>query len=171
VALIFFVSSTGRWSSHNTTLWSFPDLSKWGAVTETGSSVSWVKTAREQVASKPMPRIEFESTLFWVTARRTEAQMLRQMSFVDCSYNNDGLSAQKSQRRRGETHVIAGLRLPETNVLGGEAHNITNFVDDARPCASCANINADIMVHLDMNFVPNIEGALSGRRPDSAPRN
>ena len=32
-------------------------LSKLGPVTETGSSVSWEKTAREQVASKAMPRI------------------------------------------------------------------------------------------------------------------
>lgn len=35
---------------------SLPSLLKSGPVTGTGSSVSWVKTAREHVASNPMPR-------------------------------------------------------------------------------------------------------------------
>jgi predicted nucleic acid-binding protein len=68
------------------TLWSLSELSNLGPVTETGSSVSWVNTAREQVASKPMPRMECGSTLCWAIARWTDVQIQRQMSFVDCSY-------------------------------------------------------------------------------------
>lgn len=68
-------------------------VSNLGPVTETGSSSSWENTAREQVASKPMPRIEAGFILCWLIARCTEMQMQRQISVVDCSwvytYQND----------------------------------------------------------------------------------
>lgn len=60
-------------------------VSKLGPVTEMGSSSSWEKTAREQVASKPMPRTEAGLILCWLMARCTEIQMQRQISVVDCS--------------------------------------------------------------------------------------
>ena len=56
-------------------------------MTDTGSSVSCVNTAREQVASKPMPRIVEASTLFWSIALCTELHMHLQISVVDCSYS------------------------------------------------------------------------------------
>ena len=63
----------------------FRSLSKLGPVTETGSSVSCEKTAREQVASKAMPRIVLGSMLCWFRIRCTELQIHRHMSVVDCS--------------------------------------------------------------------------------------
>lgn len=86
VALIFLVSSTGRWSSQRMTLRSLPSrLSNLGPVTACGSSESSLKTAREQVASKPMPRTELGSMLCWDKARWTDWLMHRQMLVVDCS--------------------------------------------------------------------------------------
>ncbi|KAL6901388.1 hypothetical protein GGI43DRAFT_404814 [Trichoderma evansii] len=85
VALIFSVSSTGRWSSQRMTLRSLPSLEKSGPVTGIGSSVSLENTEREQVASKPMPLIWFGLTRDSCTTRRTHSQMQRQMSVVDCS--------------------------------------------------------------------------------------
>ena len=64
----------------------FRSLSNLGPVTDTGSSVSWEKTAREQVASKPIPRTVDGLMLCWFSARWTDEQIHRQMSFVDCSY-------------------------------------------------------------------------------------
>ncbi len=63
----------------------FLSLSKLGPVTDTGSSVSSEKTAREQVASKAMPLIVRGSMLCWFKIRWTEEQIHLQMSFVDCS--------------------------------------------------------------------------------------
>ena len=55
-------------------------------VTETGSSVLLEKTVKEQVASKPIPRIN-EGEMFLVErARRTAVQMHCQMFGVDCSW-------------------------------------------------------------------------------------
>ena len=47
----------------------FRSVSNLGPVTDTGSSVSWEKTASEQVASKPIPRIVEGSILLWLRAR------------------------------------------------------------------------------------------------------
>jgi hypothetical protein len=86
VALTFFVSSTGRWSSHRITFLSLPSaLSNLGPVTLWGSPVSSLKTVSEQVASKPMPRTVSGSILCWFMARWTELQMHFQMSVTDCS--------------------------------------------------------------------------------------
>ena len=118
MALILAVSSIGRWSSQRTTLQS---LSKLGPVTETGSSVSWEKTAREQVASKAIPRIVPGLILCWFKIRCTEEQMHRHMSFVDCSYIKDqSFPKRYSHGRVGQrSYVIALLGLPKANVLRG----------------------------------------------------
>ena len=58
-----------------------------GPVTETGTSVSCVNTAREHVASKPIPRMLAGSMLFCLIALLTEEQIQRQISVVDCSLN------------------------------------------------------------------------------------
>ena len=86
MALTSSVSCSGRWSSQSMTLRSEPSLVKSGPVTETGSSVSWVKTQREQVASKPRPLTFSGATPEEARTRRTQAQMQFQMSVVDCSW-------------------------------------------------------------------------------------
>lgn len=52
---------------------------------DTGSSVSSEKTASEQVAQNPIPRIVAGSTLLSVSACLTQVEMELQMSDVDCS--------------------------------------------------------------------------------------
>ena len=64
-------------------------LSKFGPVTATGSSVSSLNTAKEHVASNPMPRMLLGSTFCSESARCTEEQMHFQMLVVDCSYAID----------------------------------------------------------------------------------
>lgn len=69
----------------------FLSLPSWllnlGPVTQTGSSVSELKTVSEQVASKPMPRIVLGSMLCCDMARWIEEQMHFQMLVVDCSWD------------------------------------------------------------------------------------
>ena len=86
MALMVSVSDSARWSSQRITLRSSPEaLVNEGPVTETGAAVSWVKTAREQVASKPMPLTVVGSMAEVARMRRTQAQMQFQMFVVDCS--------------------------------------------------------------------------------------
>ena len=86
MALTSVVSCSGRWSSQRMTLRSSPSLVNEGPVTETGSSVSWVKTQREQVASKPRPLTFSGATPESASTRRTQEVMRFQMSVVDCSW-------------------------------------------------------------------------------------
>ena len=87
MALMVSVSARARWSSQRMTLRSeLSALEKCGWVTETGWLVSDVKTAREQVASKPMPFTEVGGMREVVRMDRTQCVMARQMSVVDCSW-------------------------------------------------------------------------------------
>lgn len=66
--------------------------------------------------------------------------------------------------RVGLTHIVAGLWLPESNVLRCEAHDVAGFVDDTRSRTACADIDADVVILLDIHFVPDVHGALPARR-------
>ena len=61
------------------------ELSKCGLVTETGSSVLCEKTAREHVASKPIPLINLGSIRLSERHCLTDLQIARHISVVDCS--------------------------------------------------------------------------------------
>lgn len=65
-------------------------------------------------------------------------------------------------------HIIPCLRLPEADVLGGEANDVADLVNDTSPGAPRADIDADIVVLLDVDFIPHVDRVLSNGRPDSA---
>lgn len=113
MALMRSVSASGRWSSQRMTFLtrslSCSSAGWWekcGAVTGTGSSVSWVKTASEQVASKPMPLTDWGGTDEEARIRRTHLQMARQMSVVDCSW--EGELAGRCQNKSGMGNLHSG---------------------------------------------------------------
>ena len=63
-----------------------------------------------------------------------------------------------------KTYIIAGLWLPQANIFGREAHDISGFIDDTCSGATCANIDADIVVHLEVDFISRIRRVRSTGR-------
>lgn len=82
VWLISLASCSARWSAHRITFLSLPTPKPPSGVTSTGRP-SWSVTAREQVASKPMP-FTWLASIFLVTSR-TADEMHDQIWSVDCS--------------------------------------------------------------------------------------
>ena len=95
------VSASARWSSQRIMLRSSSESDTSEGVGEgvvvkedrdtgMGASVSCARTAREQVASKPMPLMESGGAEERVRMRRMQVLMARQMSVVDCSWREGG---------------------------------------------------------------------------------
>lgn len=60
------------------------------------------------------------------------------------------------------TYIVAMLRLPKADILGGEADDITFGVDDAGTGTTSTDVDADVMVHLYLQLLPRVRGGLSG---------
>lgn len=100
--------------------------------------------------------------------------MHRQMSFVDCSlvahealvptFHDQYLNA------GSQTHIVAGLWLPEANVLRSKADDIACLVNDTCSSTSCANVDANVMVHLHVHLIPVIDRILSSGRAHTTVR-
>lgn len=54
------------------------------------------------------------------------------------------------------------LRLPETNVLRGQSHNIALGIDDTSTSTAGANVNANIVVHVDCQVLAGVTGCFAG---------
>ena len=62
------------------------------------------------------------------------------------------------------TYIVAGLWLPETDVLRCQPDDITRFIDNTCSRTACTDIDTDVVVLLNVYFVSDISGALPARR-------
>ena len=65
-------------------------------------------------------------------------------------------------------YIVSRLRLPQANVLRGQANNVAGLVDDTGSRTAGADVNANVMVHLDVNFVSVVKRVLTRGRSHAA---
>jgi hypothetical protein len=59
-------------------------------------------------------------------------------------------------------YIIAMLWLPKANVLRGQPHNIALGIDDTGTSTASSDINADIVVEVDIQLLPGVSGSFPG---------
>lgn len=62
------------------------------------------------------------------------------------------------------THIVPSLWLPQSDVLRCQPDDVAGFVDDTGSGTACADIDADIVILLDVHFISDVDGALRARR-------
>jgi hypothetical protein len=66
------------------------------------------------------------------------------------------------------TYIISRLRLPQANIFRRQPHDVPRLIDDAGPRAARAHVDADVVVHRDVDFVARVDGPLARGRVDAA---
>ena len=55
-----------------------------------------------------------------------------------------------------QTYIVALFWLPQANVLRGKPNNVTLGVDHTSPSAAGADVNANIVVHVHVQFIVGV---------------
>ena len=67
------------------------------------------------------------------------------------------------------SYIVSSLWLPKTNVLAGQTDNIALLVHDTCSCGACADIDTNIVVLDDLDFVVRVDGHLARLLPRRLP--
>jgi hypothetical protein len=59
-------------------------------------------------------------------------------------------------------YIITMLWLPKANVLRGQPHNIALGIDDTGTSTASSDINADIVIKVDIQLLPGVSGSFPG---------
>lgn len=87
--------------------------------------------------------------------------MHRQMLVVDCSWKASAASFTALSLGL-ESHIVASLGLPQTNVLAGQTDNVALVVHDACSCTSSTDIDPNVVVDLRTELIVRVDRHLSG---------
>lgn len=58
-------------------------------------------------------------------------------------------------------YIVTVLRLPETNVLGGQAHDITLRVNNASSSTAGSDVDTDVMIEMHLQVLTRVGGGLA----------
>ena len=63
--------------------------------------------------------------------------------------------------KSASTYIVAGLRLPQLDVLRREADNVTMLIDNAGSSTASPNIDANVVIDMRTELVVRIGGELT----------
>ena len=67
------------------------------------------------------------------------------------------------------SYIVSSLWLPKTNVLAGQTDNVALLVHDTCSCRACTDIDTNVVVLDDLDFVVRVDGHLAGLLPRGLP--
>ena len=60
-----------------------------------------------------------------------------------------------------QTYIVALFWLPQANVFGGKPNDVTFGVNHTSPSAAGADVNADVVVHVHVQFIVRVRTHLT----------
>ena len=66
---------------------------------------------------------------------------------------------------RANDYIVALLWLPQTDILRGQAHDVAFGIDNASASTAGADVNSNIVIHVDVQLIVGIRRVLAGILP------